>query len=187
MPDQGSWPLQWGVVIGASLVAALIDLWRRRIPNWLTGPLLLAGFVVAGLTGGWGGLWDALKAMALMMAPFVILFIWAGGGAGDAKLMGALGTWLGFNDSIVVLLAVCFCGIIIGILFSLAKGRLLLMLHNMLLIIFGLLSNVASRAGWRRAGAILKEPTGMKTIPYGVAIFLGVCAAAVETMLWPIA
>ena len=187
MPDQGSWPLQWGVVIGASLVAALIDLWRRRIPNWLTFPLLLAGLIVAGVTGGWGGLWEAVKSMALMMAPFVALFIWAGGGAGDAKLMGALGTWLGLHDSVVVLLAVCICGVIIGVIFSLTKKKLLQVVHNLLLIIYGFLFNMASRAGWRGAGAILKGPSNMETIPYGVAIFLGVCAGAVEAILWPIA
>ena len=82
MPDQGSWPLQWGVVIGASLVAAFMDLWVRRIPNWLTGPLFLGGLVFAGVIGRWNGLADSLAAMALLMAPFVVLLCWRAGAPG---------------------------------------------------------------------------------------------------------
>ena len=34
---------QWGVIIGASLIAALGDLKEKRIPNALTFPLFVAG------------------------------------------------------------------------------------------------------------------------------------------------
>ena len=54
--------LQWSVVIGASLVGAAFDLRSRRIPNWLTFPVLLAGLVTACFWGGWAGLADGLAA-----------------------------------------------------------------------------------------------------------------------------
>jgi len=179
------WPLQWGVVIGASLVAAATDVWRRRIPNWLTAPVLLGGLIFAGVIGRWNGLADSLAGMALMMTPFVLLFLLAGGGAGDAKLMGALGTWLGLRNGVAALVAVCACGVLIGIVFSLARGKLRRLLHNLLMIVYGFLFNLAARTGLRRASQALRQPSGMDAVPYGIAIFLGVCAAAVKVMLWP--
>ena len=182
----GYGPLQWGVVIGASLVAALMDLWVRRIPNWLTGPVLLGGLVFAGVIGRWNGLADSLAAMALLMAPFVILFVLAGGGAGDAKLMGALGAWLGLRHGVVVLLAVCAAGVVLGVALSVAKGRLRQMLANLLLIVYGLWANLAGRTGLNRVRQAVHQPAGMQKIPYGLAIFAGVCAGAVKVMLWPV-
>ena len=44
--------IQWGVVIGASLVAATFDVAARRIPNRLTGPMLLTGLAWAIYSGG---------------------------------------------------------------------------------------------------------------------------------------
>ena len=68
-------PLQWGVVMVAALVGAGTDIKSRRIPNWLTGPVLLSGLVFAGVTAGWAGLGDALAGMLLAGVPFVVLFM----------------------------------------------------------------------------------------------------------------
>jgi Flp pilus assembly protein protease CpaA len=77
--------LQWGVVIGASTAAAVWDLRQRRIPNILTGPLFIGGLVWAIWVGGLPGLGEALVACIILAAPYVWLFLVAGGGAGDAK------------------------------------------------------------------------------------------------------
>jgi len=57
---------QWGVVIGASLVAALGDLRDRRIPNALTFPLLVVGLIWATWFGGLSGLAGAVGACLLL-------------------------------------------------------------------------------------------------------------------------
>ena len=84
--------IQWGIVIGASLIAAITDLHRRRIPNALTVPLLLFGLIKSTCLAGGSGLLESAGACFLLALPFVLLFIFAGGGAGDAKLMGAIGS-----------------------------------------------------------------------------------------------
>lgn len=185
MSHHDYWPLQWGVVIGASLVAALVDIHRRRIPNWLTFPALLGGLIWSAVAGGWGGLGDSFLGMLLLMAPFFLLFVLVGGGAGDAKLMGAVGAWLGVREGVVVLLAVCACGLLVGVIFSLTRRKLRRMLNNLLMIVYGLLIGLAGRAGLQRARQVVKEPAGMETMPYGIAIFLGVCAGALKVMIWP--
>src|SRR6056297_2650346 len=95
--------IQWATVLGASLAAAGWDIRCRRIPNFLTGPVLLAGLIWAAASAGWAGLGDSLAAAALLGLPYVVLFLQCGGGAGDAKLMMALGAWLGLVNGVVVL------------------------------------------------------------------------------------
>ena len=93
--DHNMLPLQWGVVIGTALAAAVCDLRTRRVPNLLTGPIVLAGLAWGIWVGGWAGLADSVAGCLLLAIPYVLLFVFAGGGAGDAKLMGAIGSrWL---------------------------------------------------------------------------------------------
>ena len=78
--------------------------WRfRRIPNWLTVPGLLLGVAVNSLVWGWAGarssLLGALLGLALLL-PFVMV---RSLGAGDWKLVGALGAFLGPQHLIAVL------------------------------------------------------------------------------------
>ena len=88
--DEKSFVIQWGVIISASLVAASCDMRSRRIPNTLTFPLFLCGLVWALVHGGLSGLGEAFGACFILALPYILLFVFANGGAGDAKLMGAI-------------------------------------------------------------------------------------------------
>src|SRR5262249_54414726 len=90
--------LPWGVAIAASIVAATTDLRSRRIRKWLTAPVFICGLIWSAAAHGPWGLGDAFAASLLLAAPFVLLFLFAGGGAADAKLMGALGALLGLKN-----------------------------------------------------------------------------------------
>ena len=115
--------IQWGVVIGASLVAAISDARSRRISNRLTFPLLAAGLASAAAFGGAAGVLDSALACALLALPYVVLFVFAGGGAGDAKLMGAIGSWLGLINGTVVLFAVALSGTALALAHAIAARR----------------------------------------------------------------
>ena len=114
---------QWGVIISASLVSAIWDVRLRRIPNIITFPLLLAGLLWVTCHGGLSSLAEGVGACILLALPYVFLFFFANGGAGDAKLMGAIGAWLGFKQGIVVLCCVATAGIILAIIKSLIKRQ----------------------------------------------------------------
>jgi len=112
----------WLVVIGITAVAAVTDWRSRRIPNALTFPSLLAALIYAAAAGGWGQLGGALGGMLLCAMPFVLLFLFAGGGAGDAKLMAGVGAWLGLFHGGFALAAVALVGGLAAVVWSLAAG-----------------------------------------------------------------
>ena len=75
-------------------LAVIFDLREQRIPNWLNFPATGAGL----LLNGWNGfpsLLDSLYGCGLGIGIFVLPFILGWLGAGDVKLMGALGAILG--------------------------------------------------------------------------------------------
>ena len=75
-------------------VAVVTDVRTRRIPNWLTGAIAGAGF---GLAAGGGGVTPlqaflGLAAGLMLMLPGHVI---GATGAGDVKLMAAVGAFLG--------------------------------------------------------------------------------------------
>ena len=93
------------VIIGCiTLVAAVIDVRTRRIPNWFTVPVLAGGLIFHTITGGWGGLLTALGGFVTGFGILLVLWLMGGGGGGDVKLMGAVGAWLGAWLTLMVFL-----------------------------------------------------------------------------------
>jgi prepilin peptidase CpaA len=182
--QQSANPACWGLVVCASLVAMVIDVRSRRIPNLLTLPLLVAGLGVAAATRGWGGLADAIAGGLLLGVPYVALFLFAGGGGGDAKLMAAIGAWVGFASGVVVLLAVLISGAVLGLAYAAARGRLKPVMNNMRVIGQGLARTAGGMQTPGEAAALMPDQAAMLKMPYGVAICVGVCAAAAKVLLW---
>jgi len=58
--------------------------------------------------------------MLLLGIPYFLLFAFAGGGAGDAKIMAALGAWVGWHNGIAVVVGVSIGG---GIYHIVAKPK----------------------------------------------------------------
>jgi len=176
--------VQWGVVIGASLAAALWDVRSRRIPNALTGSLLLSGIAWNVWFGGLPGMADSLLGCFVAALPFVILFLYAGGGAGDAKMMGAIGAWLGLAQGVVALVAVVCAGAVLGLGYAVAKKRFYNVLRHVMEIAMTWFGHV--RAGKWRGTAVQRLPQGEDLIemPYALSILSGICIAAIGAMLW---
>ena len=85
------------VILSVAIIAAMTDLFSGKIYNWLTVPTALGGFLAAGMCFGWTGIGQAFLGF---IAGFV-LYGWMFGlrfvGAGDVKLLMALGAWGGFR------------------------------------------------------------------------------------------
>jgi prepilin peptidase CpaA len=176
--------MQWGVVLAGSLAAAAIDARSGRIPNWLTFGLLALGFGWAGITMGRSGLADGLLGCAMLALPYIVLFQVAGGGAGDAKMMGALGAWLGLGHGTVVLLCVCVSGAILGILYAVVRRRFASVASNIALVSQSVAAVAVSRQSLSQAAELVPRPTQMLAMPYGLAICAGTWAAGLGILLW---
>jgi len=79
----------------ATLAASATDLWKFKVYNALTFPTLLLGLACSGWLGGWPGLGSSLLGAGLGLGLLVVFFALGGVGAGDVKLLMAVGAWLG--------------------------------------------------------------------------------------------
>jgi prepilin peptidase CpaA len=175
----------WAVVGLASCAAATVDLRSRRIPNLLTGPLLLAGLIYAALPiPGSPGLGNALVGLAFAGLPFFLLWMVRGSGAGDAKLMFGVGAWLAWPAALPATLSIAICGGILSVLSAVSKGRLGASLAGlpraMLAFPFVLCGPGRLADRQQMAGAEMTDNSAAapQKVPYGVAIFVGSCLAA---------
>ena len=128
------WTLQHTVfviaVVSFTLATAYTDTFRWKIPNKLTVPFFGLGLVYQCCSYGFGtweglmenhGLIDGLAGFGLGFGMYFVLWIVAGGGGGDVKLMGALGAWLGFKLTFFLIIASLVMVVVDGILVTLYK------------------------------------------------------------------
>lgn len=95
-------PQNWPVVVvcAGMLAAAIIDWWKFKVPNKLTFPLIIGGWLLGlannfGLGAGHGGLGAALAGTALGCVLLLPVYAIGGMGAGDVKMTMGFGSWIG--------------------------------------------------------------------------------------------
>ena len=127
----GKIDLLFFAVLTISLIATLTDLLFNKIFNWLTFPALIAGVAYSCIQFGWIGLGQSFAGVALGFLLYGWMFAVGWLGAGDVKLLMALGAWGGWHYTVEV----AFLGILIGGCLSLGllilKGRLGSFLYRM--------------------------------------------------------
>lgn len=92
---QDYWTLVLFVVPVGTLYASYVDYRERRVPNWLNGALAGGGVLAQCVYFGWTGLGDSLAGLLLGFGLLIIPWAMHGMGAGDVKLMAAIGAWFG--------------------------------------------------------------------------------------------
>ena len=84
------------MALGAVLVTAICtDLRSSRIPNWLTFPSMGFGLLMHIWIGGLQGAIFTLSGLGAGLGLFLILYVFGSIGAGDVKLMAAVGAIVG--------------------------------------------------------------------------------------------
>jgi prepilin peptidase CpaA len=112
------------VSLGLAVVACGWDLRTRRIPQALTLGGALAGLAFHLLSGGWSAGLGSATGWAVGIAIFFVPFALGGLGAGDVKLLGAIGAWLGPMSAVWVGLYAGAAGGVLAIFVALTKGYL---------------------------------------------------------------
>ena len=158
------------VALGLAVLLAMLAGWTdwrsRRIPNWLTVPGFFIGLTVNTVAGGWLGLKMALLGAGLgllVLLPFVLV---RSLGAGDWKLAGALGAFVGPGALLDLLMVSIFIAGVMALGLVIYKRRLGQTFRNI-----GRL--LASMATFRMPDyeVSLDNPQSLK-VPYGVALAL---------------
>lgn len=88
------------VVVAAAAITQLIiaficDVRTQTIPNWLTLSSFFSGVGYHAVVGGWDGLLESIGGASAGFFPLLALYALRGIGAGDVKLFGAIGAWIG--------------------------------------------------------------------------------------------
>ena len=153
------------IILLSVLVAGLIDLRWQRIPNWLVLATAVLSMTWHGVQNGWAGLWMSFAGMLLGMAVLMPMFLLKGLGAGDVKLLGALGAALTYKH---ILTLFVLSSLIAGIM---ALGRALWSRA-----LLRTARNLFSLAGQFLRGKFTPHPEinldhkGALTIPFGVTV-----------------
>jgi prepilin peptidase CpaA len=124
-------PLTGWLLLSLVFAGAAFDLRFRRIPNWLTG----AG-IVLGLTanifeqGLWRGLGFSLSGLGLALAIYIALYALHATGAGDGKLMAAIGSIAGWKHWLGIFIVTAILGGVAALALSISRRRLRKTLWN---------------------------------------------------------
>ncbi len=156
----------WALALVVALCAGGWD-WRfRRIPNWLTVPAFLLGLGINGAVSGWSGVVSALEGVGIAFAVLIIPVALRGIGAGDLKLLMALGACLGPWKFLNVLVVSIFIAGIMAVIEVLRRRRVKETFSNLAVLIRAF---VTFGMGAQEAMVTLDDPGSLR-LPFGVAI-----------------
>ena len=141
------------LVLIVSIAGGIYDLKSRRIPNWLTlGTfiiILLYNLIFLKFSGALNCTLGFLVGILILIIPYAM----GGMGAGDVKLLGTIGSVVGFKDVISIFFYSAVCGLFLGLIWILCRPK-----HLKFLI---------------TTGHFLPPVEKKEKVPYGVAILLG--------------
>jgi prepilin peptidase CpaA len=155
----------WIVTVGVTLLAGWVDFRTRKIPNWLTVPALLLGITLRTALAGWPGTKASLEGAGLALVLLLPLVLLRALGAGDWKLMGAVGAILGPALFLVVLVASIFISGLMGIVEMIRSGRTKETFRNLAVLVHGFFA-----FGLRANPEISLDNPALLKLPFGVAV-----------------
>jgi len=152
------------------ILAAFFDMRYRKIPNFLTFPAVLVGLAFHFSTGGLQGLFFSLKGLGLGFVLLIPFYAGGGMGAGDVKLMSAVGAFVGSLQVLKTFLLAAVSGGAYALILMIVKGTVLTELRFVMLI----LGQAISGGGLGALQTQVNARGDMHyTVPYGLAIALG--------------
>jgi prepilin peptidase CpaA len=160
-------------MLGLLTWAAAVDVRSRRIPNWLSFSLVLAGL---GQSVTWcrtvGGPGEACLGLLTGFGLTFVLFGLGALGGGDVKLLAGIGAWLGPVPTLVVFALAAVIGMVVVLVQAGAQGRLARLFRNSAVIAMSLAH--AGESGLDQAaetGRACSGNTG-RPLPYAVPVLL---------------
>lgn len=166
------------------ILSTYFDITKKKIPNFITFPVILWGLLTYTVFDGFEGLKFSGLGFLIGLAVFLIPFILGGMGGGDVKLMAAIGALKGWRFVLYTTIYTGLAGGIIVMLILIKEKKLWITLKRVVAIIlkpifFILTLTFKSDLLKRVNNRLLETQVGWEKryIPYGVAIGIGAVAA----------
>lgn len=136
-----------------TIVGSFYDVKFRRVPNWLTfgsfGIALIYNITTLKIHNILFCVCGFLVGIGLLIIPYIL----GGMGAGDVKLLGAIGSIVGYKNIICIFIYTAISGMLLGIIWMLSKPDRLKFLIT--------------------TGQVSPTIEKKEKVPYAIAIFLG--------------
>jgi prepilin peptidase CpaA len=163
---------QWLGAFVLAGAACWFDVRTRRIPNQLTFPATALGVATATAAHGGPGAVASAAGLFVGLLLFFPLFALKGLGAGDVKLMGAIGAWLGASVVLGVAFYTTLAGGVLAIVLMVRHRYGRQAVRNIWLLlthwrVFGL----------RPLDALTLETSKGPKLPYALPIAVGLALA----------
>ncbi len=119
------------VLLVLLLAAAVFDVLYRRIPNWLTVSGVVVGIAINTAIGPpVAGLVFSLAGLGVAFGIYVALYALRAMGAGDVKLMAAVGALVGWERWFGIFFVTALIGGVMALILVVARRRLKKTLFN---------------------------------------------------------
>jgi prepilin peptidase CpaA len=169
-----TWPA-WVVTI-TLVVAAVIDGMKLKVPNWITFPMIVSGWVYSATLSpfaGWEGLWLSLIGTAVGLALLMPAYAVGGMGAGDVKLLAGVGAWVWGMTTVYAFAVSAIIGGGIAVLMVLSRRNW----YKHQTQFWMICNEILTVKDPEKLAAIAAErkPT-MMLLPYGIPIAIGTIA-----------
>jgi prepilin peptidase CpaA len=160
-----------GILVAA---AAFFDIRSRRIPNWLVLAGIVAGFSWNVLSSpGWSGLGRAAAGFGLGFILYFPFYLLRARGAGDVKLLAAVGSITGPGNCFWIFFLTAILGGAIAMFLLMFRGRVRKTLFNVAWIVRDIMH---LRAPYRSSEELdVTTPKGMR-LPHAAMIAVGTVA-----------
>lgn len=159
----------WLVTI-TLIVAAVIDGFELKVPNWITYPFIVSGWIYSTAAFGWEGLGWSLLGMTIGLLLLLPSYAIGGMGAGDVKLLAGVGAWIYGTHTVYAFGVSAIVGAIMAVLMVLARNswkkhssQFWLILNEIMVI----------RDPEQLAAIAAERKPRMLLLPYGIPIALG--------------
>lgn len=175
------------VVCIGMVLAAVIDGWAFKVPNWLTLSLVLSGWILGALhslhiplDAGQGGIGASLLCTAIGFVLLFPLLAIVGMGQGDVKMLMGFGSWVGAffggQEAVLILIWAFALGAIVGgvcgLVMMVCRRKFKKNLSNFREIAVDLKVLATAGPGAAAARSSARRP-GWDRLPYGIPLCVG--------------
>lgn len=167
------------IVSGFLVLAAVIDGFELKVPNWLTFPMIASGWLFSALATVWTGepwwigvgwsLVGTVVGLALLLPAYAI----GGMGAGDVKLLAGVGAWMHSTHTFYAFCVSAIVGAVLAVAMVLVQRGWRKHSNQFWLILTEIMTirdpNTLSEIAAKRKSSML-------LLPYGIPIAIGTIA-----------